>query len=168
MKGKGLFIVLLAAIVLVAGVLGFGRLQARGAGAQQGPVAAEVSDLETLIEALREAGYQVKTLGEIEDPFFESVAEAIEVNGQYVQVYAFDGEAEAAAAAAAVSAGGTIIGTSTVDWIEPPHFYAHGKLLAIYAGSDEAVLEGLQASLGEPFLIGVSMGLPAPGAEADE
>lgn len=168
MKGKGLLIVLLVGVVLLAGVLGFSRLQARGAQAEDGPQAGQAGDLESLIEALREAGYEVHTLGEIEDPFFEGAAQAIEVNGHYVQVYAFGTEAQAAEAAATVSGGGTIIGQSIVDWIEPPHFYEHGTLLVIYAGSDEAVLQGLQAQLGEPFLVGVSMGLPAPGGEAGE
>lgn len=169
MKGKGLLIVLLVGVVLLAGVVGFSRLQARGAQAEDGgPKVGQAGDLDTLIEALREAGYEVHNLGEIEDPFFEAAAEAIEVNGHYVQVYAFESEAQAVEAAATVSGGGTMIGTSIVDWIEPPHFYAHGKLLVIYAGSDEAVLQGLQAQLGEPFLIGVSMGLPAPGGAAGE
>lgn len=168
MKGKGLLIVLLVGMVLLAGVLGSGLLLARGAEGQSGPGAVEASDLETLIEALREAGYTVHNLGEIEDPFFAGQAEAIEVNGEYVQVYVFEGEAAAGEAAATVSGGGTMVGESIVDWIEPPHFYEHGKLIVIYAGRDEAVLEGLQAILGEPFLVGVSMGLPAPGGEAGE
>ncbi len=168
MKGKGLFVVLLVGVVLLAGVLGFSRLQARGAETQGGPGAGQAGDLESLLEALQEAGYEVHNLGEIEDPFFEGASQAVEVNGHYVQVYAFESEAQAAEAAGAISGGGTMVGTSIVDWIEPPHFYEHGKLLVIYAGSDEAVLQGLEAELGEPFLVGVSMGLPAPGGEAGE
>lgn len=74
-----------------------------------------------------------------------------------IQVYEFADAAAAEAAMNTVSGGGTIIGTTTVDWIETPHFYRSGRLLAIYAGDDQDALSALEANLGPPFLVGVSM-----------
>lgn len=171
MKGKGLlkvlFVVLVVGVLAMAAWFGVGRLLAESA-ADEGAGAPQVSDLESLIEALREAGFEVETLGAIEDPLFAGEGEALEVDGQYVQVFSFESEAAAQEAADTVQGGGTIIGLATVDWVEPPHFYLKGALLALYAGSDEALIGALNSALGEPFLIGFSMGLPAPGGEAGE
>lgn len=93
----------------------------------------------------------------LEDPFFDAAGQWLELNGAMIQVYTFADAAAAEAAMKSVSSGGTIIGTTTVDWIETPHFYRSGRLLALYAGDDEAVLGALEAQLGVPFLVGVSM-----------
>ena len=172
MKGKSLLkllfvVVLVGALALVAW-FGAGRLLVQAADADPGENVAQVSDLESLIEALRAAGFEVQKLGEIEDPLFAGAGEALEVNGHYVQVFAFESESAAVEAIDTIQAGGTIIGLATVDWVEPPHFYQSGALLSLYAGSDEALLQALQQALGEPFLVGWSMGLPLPAGGAGE
>lgn len=168
MKGKGLlrvlFVLLVVGVLAMAAWLGVGRLRAQTAGVG----APEANGLESLIEALREAGFEVEKLGAIEDPLFAADGEAIEVNGQYVQVFSFESDAAAEEGASTVQGGGTIIGLAMVDWIEPPHFYLKGAMLVLYAGSDEALIAELNNALGEPFLIGFSMGLPGPGGEAGE
>jgi hypothetical protein len=173
MKGKLVLILLVIGALLLAAWVGQGALQA--ASRDETPEVlsepdtsdesdvAEKSEFESLIEALRAAGFKVEIEGAIEDPLFTGTGKAIEVNGQYVQVFEFEGEAAAVEGAGTVSGGGTIIGTSIVDWIETPHFYQAGALVVLYAGSEEAVLSGLQDALGEPFLVGVSMGLPPVG-----
>lgn len=116
-----------------------------------GPGEAEM-DTQQLIAALG------ATAGDnLDDPLFDAPAQWIELNGALIQLYEFADAAAAEAAAGTVSGGGTIIGTTTVDWIETPHFYRSGRLLALYAGDDEAVLSALEANLGAPFLVGVTM-----------
>lgn len=168
MKGKGLLIVVVVlvsagALALLA-LLGGGLLMAQAAGAG-GAGAQDVGDVQSLIEALREAGFDVQELGPIEDPLFAGEGVAIEVQGQYVQVFGFESEAAAVEASETIEAGGTIIGLATIDWVEAPHFYLQDALLVLYAGSNEALLQGLQEALGEPFLIGWAMGLPLPDGE---
>lgn len=120
-----------------------------------------IDSYEALLEALRAAGLEVEAVGPMEDPFFDVETQTLMVGEAMIQVFQFASAAEAEAAAGTVNAGGTIIGTTTVDWIEPPHFYRHGRLLVLYAGSDENVLSALEAVLGEPFVIGQTMGMPA-------
>lgn len=122
-----------------------------------------IDNYEALLEALRAAGLEVQAAGAIEDPFFDVETQMLTVGEAMIQVFQFADAAEAEAAAGTVNASGTIIGTTTVDWIEPPHFYRHGRLLVLYAGSDENVLSALEAVLGEPFVIGQTMGLPPTG-----
>lgn len=121
---------------------------------------AGIDSYEALLEALRDAGLEVEATGAVEDPFFDVETQTLMAGDAMIQVFQFADAAEAEAAAGTVNASGTIIGTTTVDWIEPPHFYRHGRLLALYAGSDENVLAALGEVLGEPFVIGQTMGMP--------
>jgi len=171
MKGKLLLMVLVIGVVLLAALAGQGALRAESGGESpqvvNEPEVVEKSEFERLIEALRAAGLEVEIVGAAEDGFFGGAGHVIEVNGLQLTVYEFESEAAAIEGAGTVSAGGTIIGTAVVDWIEPPHFYQAGALLALYAGSDEAILAGLQDALGEPFVVGVGMGWPPAGGPAE-
>lgn len=40
---------------------------------------------------------------------------------------------------------------STIDWIAPPHFFHHNRLVVLYLGSDAAVLDLLSNALGPQF-----------------
>ena len=124
-----------------------------------------VADYEWLLEALRADGLVVEPAGTPEDPFFPVEAYSIIMDEAQVSVFQFRDEAAAVEAAATVNATGTIIGTTIVDWAEPPHFYRQGRLIALYAGENEVVLEALATALGAPFVIGQGLlgSLPDPG-----
>lgn len=126
-----------------------------------------VEDLTTLIQALEAEGADVAGVGVGDDSFFVSPEQIISVNGEQVQVYEFQGTEDVEDAAASVSGGGTIIGTTTVDWAATPHFYRSGNLIAIYAGEQEDVLSLLSATLGEPFVVGVPMVPPRSNTETE-
>lgn len=162
MKRQILFsILLLLALILVA----CGGQSGPEPAAQETPAAGDggIADTNDLLDALRAAGLDVTVTGPVDDPLFAAQAQAIDVGGAYVQIFEFEGQEAAAEAASSVSGGGTIIGTTTVDWVEPPHFYRVGRLIVLHAGSDETLLDALAGVLGEPFLIGVAMGLPSAG-----
>lgn len=137
------------------------------------PVAGEaadatVTDYDSLIEALRATGVNVEPAGTLEDPFFPVDAFSLTVDGAPVSVFQFPSEAAAAEAAESINATGTVIGTTSVDWIEPPHFYRQGRLIVLYAGEDEAVLAALAAVVGEPFVVGEAMFGPALEENGEE
>lgn len=152
---------LLLALILVA----CGGQSGPEPAAQETPAAGDggIADTNDLLDALRAAGLDVTVTGPVDDPLFAAQAQAIDVGGAYVQIFEFESQEAAAEAASSVSGGGTIIGTTTVDWVEPPHFYRVGRLIVLHAGSDETLLDALAGVLGEPFLIGVAMGLPSAG-----
>ena len=73
------------------------------------------------------------------------------VNGEGVQAFEFASEVEAEAIAGTVSTDGSTVGTSTIFWVAPPHFYKAGRLIVIYVGSDSGVIKVLQEIMGSQF-----------------
>jgi len=169
-----LFIVLISLLALLLTACGAGN-EAEPPAANEGeptagdpPAATEEptpqpdadDSAETLLEDLRAAGLEVEAAGPVEDPFFNVETQLLLAGDAMIQVYLFADQAAADEAIGSINPGGTIIGASTVDWIEPPHFYSQGRLLALYAGSDEQALAALESALGAPFIVGQTMGLP--------
>jgi len=75
----------------------------------------------------------------------------IRVNDEDVQVFQYRDRSQADAKAATISPDGRTIGNAKVHWIEPPHFYKKGRLLVLYVGTTEGVLQVLAAALGPQF-----------------
>ncbi|MDX1665046.1 MAG: hypothetical protein R3272_14740 [Candidatus Promineifilaceae bacterium] len=121
-----------------------------------------VLDYEMLLNALQAADAPVEEVGALEGvdvqapELFESATDAwdITIFDAPVSVFEFADEAAAQAAAETVNPTGTIIGNVTVDWVEPPHFYQAGRVIAVYAGEEQMVLDTLQMAMGEPFVVG--------------
>ena len=119
---------------------------------QQGKsVAGPVADYASLMDNLRLAGVSVEPEGEAEQPFFSTKGRMIKVSGEDVQVFQYSRAAVADAQAAVVSSDGSAVGTSKVNWIGPPHFYKKAKLIVLYIGNDNKVLNALDAALGPQF-----------------
>lgn len=112
---------------------------------------------EQLLAALEAAGLapEVDGVDGLGNPLFTGVTlEMLNVKGEQIHVYTFESAEAAQEAAATVNAEGNIIGNVTIDWAELPHFYQAGSLVVVYAGETEEVLGTLQATLGEPFVVG--------------
>ncbi len=120
-------------------------------GAQAAAAKGPTLRVENLIDALRAAGGTVRAEGSIDQPFFAVPAQAIDVDGEGVQVFEYPGAAAADAQAATVSRDGSQVGTSKPFWIGAPHFYKKANLLVLYLGDDERVLKLLQNVLGQQF-----------------
>ena len=106
--------------------------------------------IDQLVEDLKGAGAQV-TLGDtVEQPFFSTPGRIIQVNGMDIMIFEFADEAAQQAATATISAGGFIIGTSSVDWIDTPHFWAKDRMIVLYVGQNQAQIDLLGGLLGEP------------------
>lgn len=112
---------------------------------------AAVSTLRSFVQALEERGVEVETEGEVDQPFFSPPGIMLSVAGEDVQVFEYDTEAARQEASEAISADGTAIGTSQVHWIGTPRFWAGGRILVLYLGGDETVVEHLSAVLGSPI-----------------
>jgi hypothetical protein len=95
----------------------------------------------------------VNPTGRIRQPFLSVEGESVQVDGGTIQSYEYENEQAAAADAGKIQPDGTIPGTQ-VTWVADPHFYRTGKLLVIYPGSDQKILDALEANLGEPFAVG--------------
>jgi len=93
---------------------------------------------------LRNAGADVETGSDINQPFFSVPGRIMSVNGADVQVFEYATRDEAQT-------------TSMVMWVAAPHFYTSRALIVLYVGDDEEVLALLAGSLGSQFAGGSSV-----------
>lgn len=119
----------------------------------QTPAASSKDALTTsdLMDALASAGATVGEEDEIEQPFFSVPGHVISVNGESVQVFEYADISQADAEAAQVSPNGSSIGTTMATWIGPPHFYRAERLIVLYVGEDQSVMDLLETILGPQF-----------------
>ena len=104
-----------------------------------------------VVSALRAAGLEVRDAGIVEQPFFSVPAHVYVVEESDLQLYAFPTAADAERAAAQVAPSGSPIGTSSVSWMAPPHFFRKDNLIVNYIGTSERVLSELRRLLGPQF-----------------
>lgn len=115
------------------------------------PDSDESLEAQGLAEALAAAGATVGQESEIEQPFFSVPGQVLTINGESVQVFEYADAAQADAEAAQVSPDGSSIGTTMATWIGPPHFYRSERLIVLYVGEDQSVIELLETVLGPQF-----------------
>lgn len=136
-----------ASLAGIPGCAGDASAQRPSASASSG----QTVDYRSFIDRLRALGAHVESSGEVEQPFFSVSGEAITVDGEHVQVFAYDSAGAADAEAALVSPDGRTVGSSKPHWIASPHFFKKDRLLVLYLGDNGAVLKRLEAALGRPF-----------------
>jgi hypothetical protein len=117
----------------------------------------------TLLEDnLRNVGAVVEVGGDVNQPFFDVTGRTITVNGADVQVFEYPSMADAETAAAGIGPDGSTIGTTSVTWVAPPHFYARGTVIVLYIGDNSGVRELLDNALGGQIAGGESIALLLP------
>ena len=111
------------------------------------------SDFDELVRDLESNGADVATGEKVEQSFFSVPGEIMKLNGHGVQVFAYASDEKAGEAAYGISGDGSEIKTSgsvtSVDWIDGPHFYRKGRLIVLYVGHNQEVLNLLESSLGK-------------------
>ena len=105
----------------------------------------------SLLAALRDAGAAVEVVDSIDQVFFSPQGSLLSVNEADVQVFEYESAEAMEAEAAQVAPDGGSIGTSMVTWVDTPHFYKSGRIIVLYVGSDEAILDLLEIVLGPQF-----------------
>jgi len=89
--------------------------------------------------------------GEITQTFFSVKGRIINVNGEDVQVFEYTKIADADAETSLVSPDGSSVGTNMITWISTPHFFKKEKLIIIYIGDNNNIINGLEKALGKQF-----------------
>lgn len=148
----------LIALLLVTAALTFGqsarhrhRTKARPTHPHS-PSRTKSSDLVRLTEKLRGQGGTVATRKErVSQPFFSVAGRIINLDGEALQVFEYATPSAADADAGRVSADGTTIGTSKPTWIATPHFFKSGKLIVLYVGGNQSIVDLLRTTLGNQF-----------------
>lgn len=111
----------------------------------------ESLDAQGLADSLASFGATVGQEGQIDQPFFSVPGQVITVNGESVQVFEYADAAQADDEASQVAPDGSSIGTTMATWIGPPHFYRAGRLIVLYVGEDQPIMELLETVLGSQF-----------------
>jgi hypothetical protein len=115
------------------------------------PQEGAVTDYDSLVEILQSAGASVESAGTVEQPFFAPPGQVINVEGQDVQVFEYDSEAEADSEADLVSPDGSSVGTSMMTWIATPHFYKSGRVIVLFVSDQNVTIDLLEDTLGSQF-----------------
>ena len=89
--------------------------------------------------------------GEISQTFFSVEGRIIKVNGEDIQVFEYANIADADADSSLVSPDGSSVGTNMITWISAPHFFKKEKLIVIYIGENNNIMNGLEKALGKQF-----------------
>ena len=110
-----------------------------------------VEDQASLIAALETAGATVEVGDSVEQAFFSPVGQIIKVNGADVQVFEYESAEAIESEASQVAPDGGSIGTSMVTWMDTPHFYKAGRIIVLYVGSDETIIDVLENAIGSQF-----------------
>lgn len=110
-----------------------------------------VVDRAGLIEALKAAGLTVENGDSLEQPFFTAPGQIIRVNSADVQVFEYESPEAMEADASQVAEDGGSVGTSMMSWMATPHFYKTGRILVLYVGDDQKVIDVLTGALGPQF-----------------
>ena len=112
---------------------------------------ATVEDQASLVAALEAASATVELGDSVEQAFFRPVGQIIKVNGADVQVFEYESPEAMENEASQVAPDGGSIGTNMVMWMDTPHFYKAGRIIALYIGSDQVILSLLENALGSQF-----------------
>lgn len=110
-----------------------------------------VEDQAGLLAGLRAAGATAEIGDPVFQDFFAPEGSLITVNGADVQVFEYETADEMVADASQVAPDGGSVGTSMMMWMDAPHFYKAGRIIVLYIGSDQAILNLLEKVLGPQF-----------------
>lgn len=143
---------ILSTLVLMFGLLvsGCGGSPAASA-SNASPEPAAVEDQASLSAALEAAGATVVTGEPISQPFFTAEGNIIKVNGADVQVFEYENTEEMELESSQIAPDGSSNATTMITWVDDPHFYKAGRIIALYIGSDETVLSLLEKAMGPQF-----------------
>ena len=111
----------------------------------------EVGGYVELVDALRAAGATVEPGGTVEQPFFEVSGQMIKVDGAEVQVFEFPDEATRENVSSLITPEGQPNPTSMVEWVDQPNFWVKGRVIVLYVGKDQTVIDRLSQVLGDPI-----------------
>ncbi len=138
--------------IFLLNILGvFALLISACAGQASTPKNQSVEDSASLVSALQTAGAKIEVGESVEQVFFTVTGQIIKVNDTDVQVFEYETAEAMESDAAQVAPDGGSIGTSMVAWVATPHFYKAGRILVLYIGDDQTVLELLEGALGPQF-----------------
>jgi hypothetical protein len=114
----------------------------------------EIGGTAELIDNLRLAGAQVELGGKIDQPMLKKYGvegQIVQVNGVDVQVFEFGNEFTRSILSGQISEDGSTIAGQDIPWEGQPNFWAEGRIVVLYVGTDAAMIDLLSSVMGEPI-----------------
>ena len=108
-------------------------------------------DLASLVKALENAGAMVESGEPVTQTFFTPEGQTLKVNGADLQIFEYGSAEEMKKEAEKVAPDGGSVGTSMMMWMDVPHFYKTGRIIVLYLGNDNAILDLLNTVIGAQF-----------------
>ncbi len=129
-----------------------------GVGKTVTPVVAEskivsIGDSQELMDALRGAGGLVRPAGAFTEPFFGVGGQVVNVDGTLVLVFEYPSQRERERESQLISVDGTSVGGRDIRWTDQPNFWASGRVIVQYLGSDQEMLSLLHNALGKSITV---------------
>jgi hypothetical protein len=105
---------------------------------------------------LAAAGFSVREGDRTGSELFSVPGQTVFIDGVRVSTYEYPSAATLDEERSGISRDGYSVpmetgGVAMVEWVAPPHFYAGGKLLVLYVGSRQRLIEALDLLLGSQF-----------------
>jgi len=132
--------------------------------AGQGKGLPPVTDYTSLIDNLLTAGLIVKARGDTafpanspDEPIFSGTGRRIEVNSENISVLEYEDEVTAQTEAKFISPDGCAYTPENgnviinISWIAPPHFFLSGKIIVLYIGENQTIIDLLESVMGTQF-----------------
>lgn len=110
-----------------------------------------VTDLDDVRADLAREGAVVRTIATAPGYPFAVGATRIEVDGLELRVFEYDTAAAREADSSALTMDGYAVHGVPIDWTAPPHYWADGRVLVVYTGSEETLIDLVTRVLGSPL-----------------
>lgn len=130
----------LAIVSMLLGLNACYDSSASDAGLGDGNTTGTDLDVATAIESLRAAGAEVDVTGSISHGYYAGVGTLLAINGEELHLYEFRSSEEAAHDSQS---------RPLALWADTPHFYQRGRVVGLYVGTTESILDPLELVLGE-------------------
>jgi hypothetical protein len=143
---------LLFCVALAVVTLGIGPRESAAAAVAE-PKRVDIADYEELMAALRGVGGMVRPVGEFSEPFFRAGGQVVDVDGTQVLVFEYSSERDREAESELISTDGSSVGSTDITWTDQPNFWASGRVIVQYLGSDQRTLSLLCNALGTPITV---------------
>ena len=115
------------------------------------PAADLVTDYAGLFGALEDGALDPVDGGVLQQPFLSVSPRVISTTYGDVQVFEYVDDAAMEADAKKISADGFTFGGTLVGWVDVPHVFKNGRVIALYVGANNPITNALRGALGEQF-----------------
>jgi hypothetical protein len=127
------------------------------------PQAEERQGPEGFIADIRDTGAEAEVADSFDGEPLASVQTLICVDREEVRVFTYGTVQERAAASSRIDPEDpTKIGTAIVEWVGSPRFWQRDRIIVLYLGTDESIIDVLTDLIGDPFAVGEGRPPPRP------